>query len=266
MGSSAGRVDAFDGACVIGGAKLIRLLIVGGSVVGLEILCRAGVIGAFTMIPPSEMLLSAVRQLGKPDVLQDLGFTLSNMAGAIAVAIVGGFGLGLVLHAIPRLRAVVSPLLASWYAVPTFVFYPLLVVLFGLNRGPLIALGALFGVVAMLVNTLDGLDRLPRAVVKTGRAMRLGPLRSAVLIKLPASAPHLVAGVKLAVAYAIIGVVAAEFILATAGIGRRIALAFNDLDNPTMYGLLLVLIVIVVAINMTIAGVERRLQVRWGRS
>ena len=160
----------------------------------------------------------------------------------------------------------VTPLLTCWYAVPTFVFYPLLVVLFGLNRGPLVALGALFGVVAMIVNTLDGLDRLPRAVVKTGRVLRLGPVRTALLIKLPAAIPHLFTGVKLAVAYAIIGVVAAEFILATAGVGRRIALAFNDLDNNAMYGLLLVLLVIIALLNAAIEAAERRLYARWGRS
>jgi NitT/TauT family transport system permease protein len=118
----------------------------------------------------------------------------------------------------------------------------------------------------MLMNTLDGLDRLPRALLRTGQALRMDPVRTALLIKLPAATPHLFTGIKLAVAYAIIGVVAAEFILATAGIGRRIALAFNDLDNPTMYGLLLMLLVIVVAINLAIQAVERFLYARWGRA
>ena len=232
----------------------------------LRLLLVVAAIGAFTMIAPSAMVVSALRELGKPDVLLDLAFTFSNMAVAALVAIICGFSIGVVLHAIPRLRHVVSPLLASWYAVPMFVFYPLLIVLFGLGRGPLIALGALFGLVAMVVNTLDGIDRLPRAVLKTGRVMQMGPLRTALLIKLPAAIPHLFTGIKLAIAYAIIGVVAAEFILSTAGIGKRIAFAFNDLDNPTMYGLLLVLLVIVGLINSLIRHCEQRLFARWGRT
>ncbi len=247
-------------------AGMLRLFLVIGAIGGLELLCRGGVIGAFTMIAPSAMVVSAVRELGKPDVLTDLAFTFSNMAAAAMVSMIGGFAIGVVLHALPRVRHVVSPLLASWYAVPMFVFYPLLIVLFGLGRGPLIALGALFGLVAMVVNTLDGIDRLPPAVLKTGRVMRMDPMRTALLIKLPAAIPHLFTGVKLAIAYAIIGVVAAEFILSTAGIGKRIAFAFNDLDNPTMYGLLLVLLVIVGVINAIIRYCEQRLFARWGRT
>jgi NitT/TauT family transport system permease protein len=129
----------------------------------------------------------------------------------------------------------------------------------------LIALGALFGLVAMVVNTLDGMDRLPRAVVRTGRVLQMDPLRTALMIKLPAAIPHLFTGVKLAIAYAIIGVVAAEFILSTSGIGKRIAFAFNDLDNPTMYGLLMVLLVSVGLINAAIAFGEQRLFARWRR-
>ena len=64
--------------------------------------------------------------------------------------------------ALPRLRRAIDPLLASYYAVPTFMFYPLFIVLFGLNRWPLVAIGFLFAVVAMMLNTLNGFDRVPR--------------------------------------------------------------------------------------------------------
>jgi NitT/TauT family transport system permease protein len=243
---------------------LFRLLLVAGAILVLEALCRTNIISNFTMIPPSAMVLAAWQQLSQGDALSELGYTMTNAVCAIIISVIGGFAAGTVLHALPRVRHAVTPLLASWYAIPTFVFYPLLVVLFGLNRGPMIALGALFGIVAMVVSTLDGLDRISRAVVKTGLVLRMHPLQTALLIKLPAAAPHLFTGVKLAVAYSLIGVIAAEFILATAGIGRGISLAFNDLDNNTMYGLLLLLVAVVVLINVVIRFCESKLYARWG--
>ena len=57
--------------------------------------------------------------------------------------------------------------------------------------------------------------------------------------------PHLITGVKLSVAYSVIGIVAGEFILATAGMGKRIAFGYQDFDNRTMYGMLLLLLVLV---------------------
>ena len=104
-----------------------------------------------------------------------------------------------------------------------FIFYLLLIVAFGVGRTALIVMGAMFGVVAMIVNTTIGLDRVPSVITRTASVMRLSPLRRLLLVRLPAASPYLVTGVKLAVAYSVIGIVAGEFILATAGIGKRIA-------------------------------------------
>jgi NitT/TauT family transport system permease protein len=71
---------------------------------------------------------------------------------------------------------------------------------------------------------------------------------------------------KLAVAYSVIGVVAAEFILATAGVGKRIAFAYNDFDTRTMYALMLLIIVAVMVLNGLLHGWEQRLHRRWGRA
>jgi len=73
-----------------------------------------------------------------------------------------------------------------------------------------------------------------------------------------------VTGVKLAIAYTVIAIVAGEFILATAGIGKRIAFAYNDFDNPTMYGMLLLLLALVMAVNGALSAWEKRLHDRFG--
>ena len=86
------------------------------------------------------------------------------------------------------MRHAVEPLLAAYYAVPVFVFYPLLIVAFGVGRAALIVMGALVGVVAMIVNTLSGLDRVsPVLDENRGRAWTW-TVRSLVLIRLPAAA------------------------------------------------------------------------------
>ena len=231
----------------------------------LELLCRSGVIDRVTMIPPSEMVLSLWRILAAGKFNADIAFTMFNTAVAIAFSVAGGFLLGALLHAVPRLRRAVEPLLSAYYAVPIFVFYPLLVVVFGVGRASLIAMGALFGIVAMIVNTLLGLDRVPPVIGKTAAIMRLGPWTRLLLVRLPAAGPHLVTGIKLAVAYTVIAIVAGEFILATAGIGKRISFGYNDFDNPTMYGMLLLLLILVMAVNGALSAWERRLHRRFGQ-
>ena len=55
-----------------------------------------------------------------------------------------------------------------------------------------------------------------------------------------------------------IGVVAGGFILSMAGLGRSIAFAYNDLDNQSMYGLLLLLLSITTSINIVLHAIEQR--------
>jgi NitT/TauT family transport system permease protein len=232
----------------------------------LELLCRTGIIDKHTMIPPTEMV-TALFALARTATWfwPDVTYTLRNLVAAVALAVIAGFLGGLVVHAIPRLRRVLDPLFSSYYSVPTFVLYPMLIVIFGVGPASLIVMGSMFGVVAMLVSTLTAIDHIPRVLLKVARVSHLGPLRTAALIKLPAAAPHLFTGLKLAVAYSVIGVIAGEFILATAGVGRRIAFSYNNFENHTMYGMLLFILTLVVIINTLLQAVERRIHQRWRR-
>ncbi|HEY1431178.1 MAG TPA: ABC transporter permease subunit, partial [Stellaceae bacterium] len=187
-------------------------------------------------------------------------------AAAIGLSVLGGFLIGVVVHAIPRLRRVLDPIFTSYYAVPTFVLYPLLIVFFGIGPTSLIVLGALFGIVAMIVATVTAIDRVPRVLLKVARVSRLGAVRTALLMKLPAASPHLMTGLRLAVAYSVIGIIAGEFILSTEGIGRRVALAYNNFDNQTMYALLVLILAFAIALNAALGAFEQALHRRWYRS
>lgn len=242
-----------------------RTILIVGFLAALELLCRAGIIDRVTLIPPTEMAgaLWQILRSGRYDA--DFAFTSYNIMAALAVAIGGGFVTGALLHALPRLRRILEPLLSAYYAVPTFVFYPLLVVIFGVGRTALIVIGALFGLVAVVVNTLLGLDHVPPVIVKNAAIMRIDPVRRLVLLRLPAALPHFITGIKLAVSYAVIGVVGGEFILATEGIGKRIAYAYDNFDSRTMYGLLLLLLCVVMLANGALSSWERRVHRRFGQ-
>ena len=243
----------------------VRAVLIAGFFAMLELFCRTGVIDRVTMIPPTEMVAALWQILQSGRYTGDILFTVGNIAAAVALAVVAGFAIGALLHGQPRLRRTIEPLLSAYYAVPTFIFYPLLIVMFGVGRTSLIVMGAMFAVVAMIVNTLLGLDRVPRVVLQTASVLRLDALRRLVLVRLPAASPHLVTGIKLAVAYAVIGIVAGEFIIATAGIGKRIAYAYDNFDNRTMYGMLLLLLLGVILINAALSTWEKRLHRRFGQ-
>jgi NitT/TauT family transport system permease protein len=153
-------------------------------------------------------------------------------------------------------------LFATYYAIPVYAFYPMFIILFGLGDVPQILIGFMLAVVAVIVNTLNGLDRVSRVLMKTARVYRLGPIATARKITLPSAAPYLLTGVKLAVAYAFIGVIGAEFIMSRTGIGYEISFAYNNFDNKTMYPLILLILFISVLINSTLSRWEKVLMQR----
>lgn len=245
-------------------AGWIRLGLIAALLLALEAACRSGRIDPVAVIPPSQMARGAWDLLASGKYGAHILLTLSNVAIACALAVVVGFALGWLLYRFPRLRRAADPLLASYYAVPTFVFYPLFIVLFGLNRWPLVAIGFLFAFVAMAMSTLQGFERVPVALRRTARAMRLSGPQEMVHVVLPSCAPYLFTGLKLAIAYSFIGVIAGEFVLSGAGFGFDIAYAYNSFDNPTMYGLMVLLLGFVGGLNMLLSAWERRMYLRRG--
>lgn len=247
-------------------AGFARLSIIILAVGLLELLCRLGVIPNFTMIAPSAMAQSLWTILASGKFGPDIAATLTNVAIAIVAAMLAGVVFGTLLQSWPALRRVFDPLFATYYAVPMYAFYPLLIVVFGLGDFPQIAIGFLLAVMAVIINTMNGLDRVPAVLLKTARVHRLGPLATALRVRLPCAAPYVFTGFKLAVAYSFIGVVGAEFITSSRGIGYEISFAYNNFDNPVMYAMILFILLLVITVNMSLHAWEQRLLARRRRA
>jgi len=242
----------------------IRLLVVVLCVLAVEIVCRTGLISSYTLIPPSQMVVALFRLLRDGSLTPEIVATLGSVLIAIVGAVIFGILAAVILHAVPRLRRAIDPVLSIYYSIPMFVFYPLFIALFGLTDTPKIVLGFLLAVVTMIASTLNGLDRVPKVMRKTARVFRLSKWNTVRQVVLPSAAPHIFNGVKLAIAQAFVGVLGAEFILSTGGLGYQIFYAFHDFDNGKMYAIVLLVLIIVSVVNGLLLGWERRLRQRRG--
>ena len=241
---------------------LIRVAVIAAAIGALEIACRAGLIKHQIVIPPSEMASALWSLLASGTLNADIERTLGMIALVIALSIVLGFAAGIAIHALPRLREALDPFFATYYAVPIFIFYPVLIAIFGLSVMPIVLIGVATAIVAMIIATLNGLDRVPRVLSKVARVHRLGRVRTAVMLQLPAAAPYLFTGIKLSVSYGFIAVIAAEFILSPAGLGRDIADAYADFNNRRMYGLILFLLIVATLVNAILHTLDMRFAAR----
>ncbi len=243
-----------------------RVGVMAGGVLLLEAACRLNLINPLTLIPPSDMVAAMFQMIVSGEITDDIIHTFSAIGVAAALSVLIGLVAGTVIHALPRVRRAIAPLLASYYAVPVFVFYPLLVALFGLTMVPLITIALIAAVPAMVIATLTGLDGVPRVLRKVARVHRMGSVRTALLVVLPATLPSLCNGIKLCLAYAFIGVIAGEFILSSGGLGYGIAYAYESFENRPMYGRMLFVLLAAAILNGMLHAWEVRMNQRRGRA
>jgi NitT/TauT family transport system permease protein len=243
-------------------AGRVRFALALALVLLLEALCRFGAIDRFAMIPPSEILWHLGKILVGGTMGPAITKTLTNVAIACVSAIAAGVILGTLIHRWRGLRETLDPLFAAYYAIPVYAFYPLFIVIFGLGDVPQVLIGFMLGLVAVIVNTLNGLDRVPRVLIKTARIQRLGPLTTALKVTLPYAVPYIFTGVKLAVAYSFIGVIGAELIMSRTGLGYEIGFAYNNFDNVVMYPLIVLVLAIAASVNTLFFLWEKKMLAR----
>lgn len=242
----------------------IRLAVIVVIVSAMELVCRLGWVKPGLLTAPTLMASELFSLMRTEAFWHSVSISTRSIGIAFASAMVVGCVAGLVLHAFARARETVEPLIASWYALPFFVIYPLLIVFMGMNEKPIILIGFLYALMAVVIGVLGGLDRIPQVLVRTGRVMRINRLQQAWYVSLPAAAPYVFTGAKLAFGYSITGVLGSEFILANAGFGYDIAFAYNNFEDKKMYALLLFLLVVVAIITMLLERAGRAVEHRSG--
>lgn len=246
--------------------RFYQISVVAAFILLLEGLCLAGVVDKVTMPPPHIILRDFVRMVLAGRYLAEIAKSLANVLVAFISAYLIGVVIGTALHGNKRVREILDPLFATYYAIPVFAFYPLFIVMFGLGDGPQVLIGFLLAIVAVILTTINGLDRVPLVLKKVARVKGLNALQTARYITLPFCAPYLLTAAKLALAYAFIGVIGSEFIMARSGMGYEISYAYTNFDNATMYPLILLILLLSIAANSVLSRWERILLARRGQN
>jgi len=239
--------------------RLARTAVVAAVLVLLEVAPRAGWVDPITLIPLSQIAAGTWQLAASGRLAPHVAATASNVLASLLLAVTTGFAAGMLLWRSRRLWNVLEPYLATYYAVPFFAFYPFLIVMFGMNRWPMIVIAWAFAVVAMAVNTALGFSRVREVYVKVGKSLGLSPWQMMRHICLPGATPYVFTGLKLSVSYSVIGIVASEFILSTAGLGWLVSFSYNYFDMKGMYAAIALILLLVIVLNALLLWWEGRL-------
>jgi ABC-type nitrate/sulfonate/bicarbonate transport system permease component len=200
---------------------------------GLEML---GLLNPLVAPAPSDIAASFPQLITDEGLIQRFLQTFTEALVSAGIAVIVGTAIGWWLHAKRWAGLAFESWVASFAAAPLVLLYPLFLVFFGRNMGTIIVMSFLTALPSIVLKTKEGLDAIRRVLVDVGRSFRLTPAQLFWKIMLPAAVPTLCTGIRLGLVYALISVVAIEFLINFGGLGELIDDLAQRWEIPMMYG------------------------------
>jgi len=245
------------------GVRALQLVILLGAIALWEVAARAA--NPLLYVPPSAAL-PALRDLltltSYPDLPSHLLLTVQEIVVAYGLAVLAGLGVGFGLGLNRVLGRVYTPILAALYAVPAVVWYPSLMLFFGLDAASKIAFGFLLGFFPITLAVLAGVRQVNPHLVTVARAFGARPHALFVKVMLPGMLFTLVGGLRTGLALSVIGVIVGEILGSKSGLGSLINHAYGLSRTADYVALVVLALVVVVSTDVAASLLERRAQ-RW---
>lgn len=237
---------------VLGIASFAVILLAWESVV------RLGWVNPFFVSQPSAVAASLSRAARSGELGHNLAVSFREFAIGYGLSVVVGILAGALAGRFRTVEYALDPFLWFLYSAPLIAFYPIFVVWFGLGVPTVIALTFLLSVPQIAASTLNGIQNVNPGLIRAARS--LGAAEGDLLWKvvLPASVPVIVAGLRLGIGRALMGVVVGELFGATAGLGYSISYYGALLKTTDMIASLVVIVVLGVLCTQGLSALEAR--------
>ncbi|MFD2417435.1 ABC transporter permease [Amycolatopsis pigmentata] len=203
---------------------------IGRSVAGLagflalwEVAGRSGVVKAGVLPPASVVLVRFMALFTDREFITEAASTIVSWPIALALASAIAIPLGMVLGRFRPLRLSIGPVVEFLRPLPTVALIPLVTLVLGGGAQTKIALAVFASVWPILFNTMYAVGEIDRQLLETARAFRVGPMRLASGVILPAVAPFALTGIRLSAAVALIVLVSTEYYTSSVGIGHFVS-------------------------------------------
>jgi len=201
----------------------------------VELLVRAGAINRFIVPLPSEVVASFDRVITEEDILHRFVQTAWECLAASLLLTIFGVALGALMHRVRLIRLACETWVAAFASAPLVLAYPLFLVLFGRSTTTIIMLAFLSGLPPVILKTVEGLAATRRVLINVGRSFKLTPAQQFWKILFPSALPTIFVGIRLGMIFALINVVAVEFLINFGGLGQLINELAERYDLPGTY-------------------------------
>jgi ABC-type nitrate/sulfonate/bicarbonate transport system permease component len=214
------------------------------------------------MAPPSAIFQAAGELIANGALKKALVQSLWPFAAGMALTVVFGIAIGIAIAQWRLVEYILDPFINAFYAIPRIALVPLIILWAGLEFAGKVTILVSVAVFPIIVNTYAGIRDVRGSMLEIGRAY--GATESQIFFKivLPAALPFIMAGIRLSVGLAIIGIVVAEFFTAISGLGGMIVEYANVFATAKLFVPIIVIALVGVVLTELTQWIERRLS-RW---
>jgi NitT/TauT family transport system permease protein len=192
-----------------------------------------------------------------PEFYRHLWVTIGEVGTALVFGGLAGLAVGLVLGVNPFLSRAFEQFLYWLGPTPKIVFFPIMIMWFGVGPGSKIAMGTISCFFPVALSVAAGMRQIESVLIRVGRSFRANFWQMVTKIYLPAMRQPMVNGGRLGLGVAVIGTLLAETKLSNRGVGFMIINAYSTFDMPSMYALLILLFVVAIGANALVARASR---------
>ncbi len=206
-----------------------------GLLVIWEILVRTQMLDSRFFPAPTRVMISFWEMAVSGQLFTDLGISLLRIIGGFLLGAIPGLVIGLTMGLFPLVRAALEPVVAATYPIPKLALMPLIMLILGLGeleKVVVIALGTFF---LVLINTVAGVVNLDKIYLEVAKNFGASKRDYYLTVALPGAMPLIFTGLKLGMGMALLLIVAAEMMGASAGIGYRIWESYSIFNIPEMF-------------------------------
>lgn len=215
------------------------------------------------VVPPlGKIAASLAAMLGGGEFYWNLWTTADEIAVGLAIGGVCGMVAGLVVGGSRFIAAAFEPYLYYIGPTPKIIFFPVLIMCFGVGEGSKIAMGAVSCFFPIALNVAAGMRQIDSVLIRVGESFRANAWQMATKIYMPAMRHPIINGLRLGLGVALIGTLLAETKLSNRGVGFLVIQAYANFDMPRMYAILIVLFVLAIGANALLTRAGRLDKIR----
>jgi NitT/TauT family transport system permease protein len=212
------------------------------------------------LLPPLSKVLSAwVELLVSGQLFQALLVSLQALFLGFLLSVGLGLPLGLLMGRYRKVASFLDIYMTALLAVPMISFIPFLVIAFGLGLHSRVWIVFLFAFVIIAINTAAGVRNVDPTLTEMARAFGAREHELFLKVILPAALPMIMAGIRLGMGRAILGMVTSEMILSAVGFGVMLMTFGASFNTPALFATLLTIVLLAVALLALVQYFDRRL-------